>query len=152
MSYLYGTQARIYGIQGSIKVGGNTVWPTYSASTAAMIVGYTFTPSMEGGIQGFNQFGVLKSEAFAYHSWEMQINFEIGASSKATIQALILPAMMTTIELEGMDNADLTGTYNYIAGSWTGSNQGWKTGTMTLRAIEGSDGTSANKVALSAIS
>jgi hypothetical protein len=58
---------------------------------------------------------------------------------------------MAKLTLENMDNTDLNGAYNFISGSVTGSNQGWKTGTMTLRAIDDGTYTSANKTALAEI-
>jgi len=63
-----------------------------------------------------------------------------------------MPDLMAKITLENMDNSDLNGAYNFISGSVTGSNQGWKTGTMTLRAISDTGNTlSLNKQALAEI-
>ena len=57
-----------------------------------------------------------------------------------------MPTLMAKITLASMDNADLTGTYNFISGSVTGSNQGWKTGTMTLRRISTTASTGATTI------
>ena len=85
MSYLYGTQARVYGINGNVKVGSPTEWPSLtSPDTVCIITGYTFTPSMAGGVEGFDQNGKLTSEAFAYATFELQVNFEFGGDTTLT--------------------------------------------------------------------
>jgi hypothetical protein len=164
MSYLYGTQARVYGIAGNVRAddgtsGTDTEWPTLDATRACIITGYTYTPSMQGGVQGYDQSGRLTSEAFAYAQFELAITFEFGSATVspnvtvAKAKALIMPDLMAKIYIENMDNADLNGQYNFISGSVTGSNQGWKVGNMTLRAIDnGANTLSASKGALSAIS
>jgi hypothetical protein len=159
MSYLYGTQARVYGISGNVRVhdGSDTEWPTLDASRACIITGYTYTPSMQGGVQGYDQSGRLTSEAFAYAQFELAITFEFGSSlatpTVTEAKTLIMPDLMAKIYIENMDNADLNGQYNFISGSVTGSNQGWKVGNMTLRAIDnGANTLSATKGALSTIS
>jgi len=162
MSYLYGTQARVYGIGGNIKVhdGTDTEWPTLTANRACIITGYTYTPSMQGGVQGYDQTGRLTSEAFAYAQFELSITFEFGSATSpseqvtvANAKALLMPDFMAKITVENMDNTDLNGAYNFISGSVTGSNQGWKVGNMTLRSISAAANTlSANKGALSTIS
>ena len=159
MSYLYGTQARVYGISGNVRVhdGSDTEWPTLDASRACIITGYTYTPSMQGGVQGYDQNGRLTSEAFAYAQFELAITFEFGSSlatpTVTEAKTLIMPDLMAKIYIENMDNADLNGQYNFISGSVTGSNQGWKVGNMTLRAIDnGANTLSATKGALSTIS
>ena len=160
MSYLYGTQARVYGINGNVMlngaVGSDTEWPTLTGTRLCIITGYTFTPSMAGGVEGFDQFGRLTSEAFAYATFELQVNFEFGSTDLsggvADSKGLLMPTLMSKIELELMDNDDLNGTYNFISGSVTGSNQGWKTGSMTLRAISSSANlTTASKLSLTSV-
>jgi len=138
MSILYGTKARVYGISGNIKThaaSNSTFWPTLDANALCVITGYTFTPSMAGSVEGFDQNGLLQAEAYAYANFELQINFELGGDAISNAKAIIMPTLMTRIDLEAMDNAELNGSYNFISGSVTGSNQGWKTGTMTLRKI-----------------
>ena len=136
MSILYGTKARVYGISGNIEANGaNTDWPTLDADALCVITGYTFTPSMAGSVEGFDQNGVLQAEAYAYANFELQINFELSGTNISNAKSIVMPTLMAKITLASMDNADLTGTYNFISGSVTGSNQGWKTGTMTLRRI-----------------
>ena len=62
MSILYGTKARVYGISGNIEANGaNTDWPTLDADALCVITGYTFTPSMAGSVEGFDQNGVLQA-------------------------------------------------------------------------------------------
>jgi len=157
MAVYYGSQARVYGIAGNVKAddaGVSTDWPTLDATTSCIITGYTYTPSMQGNVQGFDQNGRLTSEAFAYAQFEITINFEFGSATPSISDAkgLIMPDLMAKLTLENMDNTDLNGAYNFISGSVTGSNQGWKTGTMTLRAVDnGSNTLSANKTALAEI-
>jgi hypothetical protein len=155
MAKIYGSQARVYGINGNVAVhdaGTSTNWPTLDANADCIITGYTYTPSMQGNVQGFDQFGRLTSEAFAYAQFEITVNFEFGGDSIADSKSLIMPDLMAKLTLENMDNSDLNGAYNFISGSVTGSNQGWKTGTMTLRAISDPGNTlSANKQALAEI-
>jgi|TARA_R100000482_G_scaffold14747_1_gene4357 hypothetical protein len=161
MSYLYGTQARVYGIGGRVmkpsENNSNTVWSSLTASTVCIITGYTYTPAVAGAVEGYDQTGRLTSEAFAYATFEMTINFEFGSTTTsggvADSKGLKMPDLMAVIELTGMDNSDLNGVYNFRSGSVTGSNQGWKTGTMTLRAISNSANIqAANKGSLAAIS
>lgn len=136
MSILYGTKARVYGISGNIEAdGANTDWPTLDATALCVITGYTFTPSMAGSVEGFDQNGLLQAEAYAYANFELQINFEFSGTAITDAKSIVMPVLMAKITLVSMDNADLNGTYNFISGSVTGSNQGWKTGTMTLRKI-----------------
>jgi hypothetical protein len=152
MSYLYGTQARVYGINGNVKVGSPTEWPSLtSPDTVCIITGYTFTPSMAGGVEGFDQNGKLTSEAFAYATFELQVNFEFGGDTTGHAKTLLMPVLMAKIQLEQMDNAELNGIYNFRSGSVTGTNQGWKTGSMTLRAISGADLIAANKIAFASV-
>ena len=159
MAVYYGSQARVYGIAGNVKAddaGVNTDWPTLDATRSCIITGYTYTPSMQGNVQGFDQYGRLTSEAFAYAQFEITINFEFGSDASTPsitdAKGLIMPDLMAKLTLENMDNTDLNGAYNFISGSVTGSNQGWKTGTMTLRAISDPGNTlSANKQALAEI-
>ena len=163
MAKIYGSQARVYGINGNVAADDNTGntptdWPDLIASTNTdcIITGYTYTPSMQGNVQGFDQYGRLTSEAFAYAQFEITINFEFGSDASTPsitdAKGLIMPDLMAKLTLENMDNTDLNGAYNFISGSVTGSNQGWKTGTMTLRAIDnGSNTLSANKTALAEI-
>jgi len=152
MSYLYGTQARVYGISGNVKEGTPTEWASLSSpDTVCIISGYTFTPSTAGAVEGFDQNGNLTSEAFAYATFELQVNFEFGGDTSAHAKGLILPVLMAKIQLENMDNVELNGIYNFRSGSITGANQGWKTGSMTLRAISGADLVAANKVAFASV-
>lgn len=163
MSHLYGTQARVYGINGSVTLQGVssslTEWPTFTDSNLVCIItGYTFTPSMAGSVEALDQNGRIVSEAFAYANFELQINFEIGSTTLSggtgiTKAKLVqMPLMMAKITLANMDNQDLNGTWNFISGSMTGTNQGWKTGSMTLRAISPAANTSPNaKVAFASI-
>jgi hypothetical protein len=159
MAKIYGSQARVYGINGNVAADDNTGstptdWPDLiaAANTDCIITGYTYTPSMQGNVQGFDQFGRLTSEAFAYAQFEITVNFEFGGDSIAESKTLKMPDLMAKITLENMDNSDLNGAYNFISGSVTGSNQGWKTGTMTLRAISDPGNTlSLNKQALAEI-
>jgi len=152
MSILHGTKARVYGITGNIKVhaSGSTNWPSLDLNALCVITGYTFTPSMAGSVEGFDQNGLLQSEAYAYANYELQINFEIGGTAISNAKGVIMPIPMARIDLELMDNADLNGAYNFISGSVTGSNQGWKTGSMTLRRTSTTASTSSTTI-LSAI-
>jgi hypothetical protein len=160
MSYLYGTQARVYGIGGNIKlpgVGSDTVWSSLSGSRICIITGYTYTPAVAGAVEGLDQYGRLTSEAFSYATFELSLTFEFGSTDLsngvADSKSILMPDLMALIEIENMDNTDLNGTYNFRSGSVTGSNQGWKTGNMTLRAISASANLqAANKISLAAIS
>lgn len=157
MAILYGTESRVYGINGNVKqpgAGSDTVWSELTANTECIITGYTYTPAAQGVVEGYDQTGLLTTEAFAYATFELTINFEFGGSDDTNAKSLKLPALMAKIEIENMDNTDLNGTYNFRSGSVTGSNQGWKTGTMTLRAVSvsGTNITSASKVAFPPIS
>jgi len=160
MSYLYGTQARVYGIGGNIKkpgVGSDTVWSSLSGDRICIITGYTYTPAVAGAVEGLDQYGRLTSEAFSYATFELSLTFEFGSTNLsngvADSKGILMPDLMALIEIENMDNTDLNGTYNFRSGSVTGSNQGWKTGNMTLRAISASANVlAANKISLAAIS
>lgn len=162
MSYLYGTESRVYGIQGNIGLHSSTDtdWAALTGTKKCVITGYTYTPSMVGNVEGYDQYGALVCEAFAGAQFEISLTFEFGstlttggvAGGEADARALIMPNLMAKIELENMDNADLNGTYNFRSGSVTGSNQGWKVGNMTLRAVDnGSNINSASKVAMNLV-
>jgi hypothetical protein len=162
MSYLYGTESRVYGIQGNIGLNSSTAteWSILTGSKKCVITGYTYTPSMVGNVEGYDQYGNLVCEAFAGAQFEMSLTFEFGSTvtsggasgGEVDARALIMPNLMAKIELENMDNSDLNGIYNFRSGSVTGSNQGWKVGNMTLRAVDnGSNINSATKVAMSLV-
>ena len=112
---------------------------------------------MVGNVEGYDQYGALVCEAFAGAQFEISLTFEFGSSlttggaagGEFDARSLIMPNLMAKIELENMDNSDLNGTYNFRSGSVTGSNQGWKVGNMTLRAVDnGSTINSSDKVAM----
>jgi hypothetical protein len=162
MSYLYGTESRVYGIQGNIALNaaGGTEWAALTGTAKCVITGYTYTPSMVGNVEGYDQYGALVCEAFAGAQFEMSLTFEFG-STKTTggagggeedARQLIMPNLMAKIKLENMDNTDLNGIYNFRTGSVTGSNQGWKVGNMTLRAVDnGLTINSSDKVAMNLV-
>ncbi len=158
MSYLFGTQARVYGIGGNIKLHDttNTNWASLSGNKVCVITGYTFTPARAGEVQAFDQTGRLAAEAFAYATFEVALTFEFGSTSlsgTSEAKGIIMPNLMAKITLENMDNADLNGAYNFIAGSVTGTNQGWKVGNMTLRRISAAANTNTTSaIAFSAVS
>lgn len=156
---IYGTQARAYGIKGNVAThdGSATVWPTLNSETACIITAYTFSNNPAGQVTGFNQLGYPISEAVAFAQFDVTITFEFGSSTLtptiADAESLLMPEVMAKLTLENFANTDMNGAYNYISGSMTGANQGWKVGTMTLRAFsDGTDLAAANKVALAALS
>jgi hypothetical protein len=162
MSYLYGTESRVYGIQGNIALNaaGGTEWPILTGTTKCVITGYTYTPSMVGNVEGYDQYGALVCEAFSGAQFEMSLTFEFGSTKTSggagggeeDARSLIMPNLMAKIKLENMDNGDLNGIYNFRSGSVTGSNQGWKVGNMTLRAVDnGLTINSSDKVAMNLV-
>ena len=78
MSYLFGTQARVYGIGGNIKLNDttNTNWASLTGSKVCVITGYTFTPARAGEVQAFDQTGRLAAEAFSYATFEVALTFD----------------------------------------------------------------------------
>lgn len=158
-AFIYGTQARVYGVKGNVAVhdGTATVWPTLTANAACIITAYNWAVNPQGQVQGLDQYGRITSEAIAFAQFDLNITFEFGSSTttptEAEAEALIMPAPMAKLTLENFENTDVNGAYNFISGSIAGSNQGWKVGNMVLRAISnGSNLDAANKGALSALS
>ncbi len=155
---IYGTQARSYGIKGNVAThdGVNTVWASLNSETSCFITGYTFANNPGGQVTGFSQLGFPTSEAVAYAQFDVSIQFEFGSStltpSIADADSLLMPEVMASIRLQNFANSDMNGNYNYLNGSMTGNNQGWKVGSMTLRSFSnGTDLAAANKAAFSAI-
>lgn len=158
-AFIFGTQARVYGVKGNVKThdGTNTVWPTLTANAACIITAYNWAVNPQGQVQGLDQFGRITSEAIAYAQYDLNVTFEFGSETStptiAEAEALIMPAPMSLLTLENFENTDVNGVYNFISGSVAGTNQGWKIGNMVLRAISnGSDLVAANKGALAALS
>lgn len=149
----YGSRAFVRGSNLQIDASAST-WPGVTEDDQIECQGYTWQPIFDVA-EDANSIGRTIAAAVDEVKFELQINALILAPSTSNTVAgaktVELPLPMAKIVIINADNADVNGSYNFVAGSVTGGHKDFKKVSITLRSYQGADFDPANKAALDAV-